>query len=45
MNNDTQSSQTENQNETQGLDLDSDVPLTPACPMNPEDREGCEACQ
>jgi hypothetical protein len=26
------------------LDLDSDAPLTPACPLNPGDGE-CEACQ
>ncbi len=27
------------------FDLESDTPLTNACPLNPEDREGCEACQ
>lgn len=26
------------------LDLDSDAPLAPACPLNPGD-EACEACQ
>lgn len=37
---DTQEAQTQDA----GLDLDSDAPLVPVCPMNPEDG-ACEACQ
>lgn len=27
------------------LDLESDAPLAPACPLNQGDDETCEACQ
>ncbi|MBU3577567.1 hypothetical protein [Polynucleobacter sp. UK-Kesae-W10] len=42
--NETQDSQVDETNATQGLDLDSDAPLAPACPLNPADGT-CEACQ
>jgi hypothetical protein len=38
-----------NQPQTEGsgyaIDLDSDAPLTPVCPLNQGDGEACEACQ
>ena len=40
-----QNTQTQEEGSGYAIDLDSDAPLTNACPLNPEDREGCEACQ